>query len=100
MKHRDIRQRRKEVPIWLKKLDLVRSELRQMRFPRTAEEGLRQCAELSDVSMSLFKQEIGKRLRTGDEEMVARETWRLMARFSINDQRWGATRRRDLATPQ
>jgi hypothetical protein len=56
---------RNAIPWWLRRLDLVRAELKGMTFPRTAEEGLRQCAELSALSMELFKAEIGKTLNTG-----------------------------------
>jgi hypothetical protein len=92
-------QRRKDVLCWLKKLDLVREELRSTRFPRTAEEGLRQCAELSAVSMGLFKEEIRKALRTRGEGPVERETRRLMARFSSTDGRWKAGRKEARVTP-
>jgi hypothetical protein len=97
-KKKDMMQRRGKVPVWLKRLDLVRDELRHTRFPRTAEEGFRQCAELSEASLRLFKQEIRKRLRTGDEQKVEREARRLMVRFSISDRRWETSRRRDLAS--
>ena len=93
-------QRRKEVPLWLKRLDLVRAELRGIRFPLTAEEGVRQCANLSAVSMGLFKEEIRKTLRTKDEETVELETRRLIARFSRTDARWKMTRRLKRARPE
>ena len=93
-------QRDKEAPIWLKRLDLVRDELRRTRFPRTAEEGLRQCAELSAASMDLFKEEIRRSLGATDEETVERETRRLMSRFSVMDERWKATRRKERVTPK
>jgi hypothetical protein len=53
MGYGDKMQRDGEVPIWLKRLDLVRNELGGMRFPRSVEEGVNQCAELSAVSMDL-----------------------------------------------
>ena len=93
-------QRRKEVPLWLKRLDLVRAELRGIRFPLTAEEGVRQCANLSAVSMGLLKEEIRKTLRTRDKEAVELETRRLLARFSRTDARWKTTRRKDRARPE
>ena len=89
-----------EVPWWLKRLDLVRVELKGMRFPRTAEEGLRQCAELSAASMDLLKEEIRRSLRTRDEKRVEMETRRLMGRFSSIDERWKASRREKRVTPK
>jgi hypothetical protein len=86
-------QRRKDIPWWLKKLDLVRDELRSMHFPRTAEEGLRQTAELSAASMGMFKDEIRKALCTRGEGPVERETRRLIAHFSRMDRRWKAGRK-------
>lgn len=83
---------RNPIPWWLKRLDLVRAELREMRFPRTAEEGLRRCAELSAVSMDLLKEEIRRSLRTRDEKTVEMETRRIMARFSSIDERWKSAR--------
>ncbi len=42
------------IPRWLKRLDLAKAELKSWRFPRTAEEGLRQCAKLSAASLKIF----------------------------------------------
>lgn len=99
MKHREKMQGGKEVPWWLKRLDLVRGELRGMRYPRTAEEGLRQCAELAAVSMGLFKDQIRRSLRTRDVKALEMETHRLMARFSSMDERWKASARKVRVTP-
>ena len=100
MKHGDKMQSLQAIPWWLKRLNLVQDELRGMRFPRTAEEGLRQCAELSDVSMHLLRDEVRKSLRTRDEKKVEIETRRLMARFSSIDTRWRANRRTERGTPK
>jgi len=88
MRDRDKMQRGREVPIWLKSLDLVRDELRGMHFPRTVDEGVYQCAELSAVSMELFKEEIRKSSGARNEATVERETCRLMAHFSRSNERW------------
>ncbi|MEW6664383.1 MAG: hypothetical protein AB1512_04075 [Thermodesulfobacteriota bacterium] len=98
MKHGENIQRREKVPIWLKRLDLVRQELRGTRFPGTAEEGLRQCAELSSASMDLLKEEIRRSLRTKDEKTVEREVRRVMARFSRIDKSWKANQRKGRVT--
>jgi hypothetical protein len=92
------RARKNAIPWWLKRLGLVRAELRGMVFPRTAEEGLRQCAELSALSMELFKAEIGKTLRAGGEEGQERQARRLMNRFSKVEERWRSARRENGVT--
>ena len=76
------------IPWWLKRFDLVRAELKGIAFPRTAEEGLRQCAELSAVSIELFKAEVRKTRRKGGEERLDREARRLMDRFAKTEARW------------
>jgi hypothetical protein len=70
-----------------------------MAFPRTAEEGLQQCAELSSVSMELFKAEMGKTRRKGCEKRLDREA-RLMDRFSRTEARWKSARRKDRVTAE
>lgn len=45
----------KKVPVWLRRLGQVKAELRGVRFPRTAEEGLQQTAELSATSLRILK---------------------------------------------
>ncbi len=97
MKHGQNKQEREEIPWWLKRLDLVRAELRGMRFPRTAEEGIRECAELSEASMRLLKEQVGRSLGTRNEETVDLEIRRLMARFSSMDKRWKAGWRKERA---
>jgi len=84
-----------EIPWWLKGFDRVRAEFRNTPFPRKAEEGLRQCAELSAVSMELLKNEIRKRLRHKDEERVKVATRLLLARLSHIDYWWKAYRDND-----
>ena len=100
MKQRDKMRSLPAIPWWLKRLNLVRDELRGMRFPRTAEEGVRQCAELSEASMYLLKEEVGRSLRTRNKKKVEMETRRLVARFSRSDQRWNAARREGCGIPK
>ena len=38
----------KKIPLWLRRMDLVKAEMKTVRFPRTAREGFRQCVELSE----------------------------------------------------
>jgi len=88
------------IPWWLKRLDLVRAELKGTAFPRTAEEGLRQCAELSAVSLELLKAEFGKTCRKGGEERMDREVRRLVDRFSKTEARWKSARKENCATAE
>jgi len=97
MKHDEKKQEREGIPWWLAKLDLVRAELRGARFPRTAEEGIRECAELSEASMRVLKEQVGRSLGTRNEETVDLEIRRLMVRFSSMDKRWKAGWRKERA---
>jgi hypothetical protein len=49
-------KRANKVPPWLRRMDLVKAELKTVRFPRTAQEGLRRCAELSETMRHLFRE--------------------------------------------
>jgi hypothetical protein len=53
-------KRAKSVPLWLRRLTLVKEELKGWPFPRTAEEGLRQCAALSAAGIQIFYETNGK----------------------------------------
>jgi hypothetical protein len=86
------------IPWWLKRFDLVRAELKGMAFPRTAEEGLKQCAELSALSMELFKAEIRKTQRKDGKDGQERQLRRLMNRFSKVEERWKSAWRKDRVT--
>lgn len=59
-------KRPKEVPVWLRRLERVKAELREVTFPRTAEEGLRQAAALSVACLRMLEEEVasakGRRL--------------------------------------
>lgn len=46
---------KKRPPRWLRRLSRVKAELRYTRFPRSAEEGLRQCLALSALACQLLK---------------------------------------------
>lgn len=47
------RQKRRQatVPVWLRRLHVVRAELRGSRYPRTADEGLRQMLRMSALAL-------------------------------------------------
>jgi len=48
----------KQVPLWLRRLRLVKAELKGERFPRNAEEGLRQVAALSAAGRRILRPEV------------------------------------------
>ena len=91
---------RRVIPWWLKRLWVVRSEMKTTCFPSSAEEGLRQCAELSAVSIFLLKEEVRKSSWAVEEKRVVREVRDLMARFSAIDERWKSNRKEARATSE
>jgi hypothetical protein len=66
----------------------VRAEFRERRFLRTTEEGVRQCAELSAVSVGLVQDENRKNLHLGKEKRVGTATRPLMSRSCRSHARW------------
>lgn len=87
----------KQVPRWLKQLSLVKAELQGVSFPRTPEEGLWQCAELSALSLRLLHNEIRNRQVRANSRHAALGMQRLLARLSHADSRRIARWRRDCA---
>jgi hypothetical protein len=75
-------KRHKRMPLWLKRLGIVKTEMKGVRFPRTAQEGFRQCAELSETARRWFLQSIREAHRGANEEEIEKERTRLLARFS------------------
>ena len=69
-------KRPKRVPVWLRRLPLVKAELGGLRFPRTAEEGLRQAAALSATSLRVLESQEG-----------ASKARRLLARMACTEAR-------------
>ena len=90
-------KRPQQIPLWLRRLDQVKAELRGVRFPRTAEEGFWQCAELSAAALRLLREEVRKSHPGASEGQVEREMRRLLARFSAVDARWMARWRKERA---
>jgi hypothetical protein len=70
------------MPLWLKRLGIVKTEMKGVRFPRTTQEGFRQCAELSETARRWFLQSIREAHRGANEEEIETERARLLARFS------------------
>jgi len=90
-------KRPNRVPLWLRRLDQVKAELKGVRFPRTTEEGFRQCAELSETALHWLREEVRKSHPGASEGQVEREMRRLLARFSAADARWVARWRKERA---
>jgi len=47
-------KRAKTPPVWLRCLSLVKTEMKAVRFPRSAQEGFLRCAQLSDTARRWF----------------------------------------------
>jgi hypothetical protein len=81
-------KRSKQVPLWLRRLDLVKAEMKTVQFPRTAGEGFRQCAELSETARRWFLDSIRQDHPGANEEEIEQERRLLLARFSAAQARW------------
>lgn len=81
-------KRSKKAPLWFRRIDLVKAEMKAVRFPRTAQEGFSQCAELSETALGWFRQSIRDGHPGASEEEVEKERRRLLARFSAAEARW------------
>lgn len=73
-------KRGKKAPLWLRRLDLVKAETKTVRFPRTAQAGFRQCAELSETARRWFRQSIEANHPGASEEEIEKERRLLLAR--------------------
>jgi hypothetical protein len=80
-------KRENKVPRWLRRMDLVKAELKTVRFPRTAEEGFRQCAELSETARRWFRESIRTEHPGASEEKIEKERRLLLARFCAGQAR-------------
>jgi hypothetical protein len=72
----------KKIPFWLRRMDRVKAEMKTVRFPRTAQEGFRQCAELSETALHWLAQSIQDCHPGATEEKIDQERRSLLARFS------------------
>jgi len=101
MRRKDIRRRRVrsapvgELPLWLRRLGQVKAELRGTRFPRTAEEGFRQCVALSTAALRWLGDSIRDAYPRASEEQLETERRRLLARLSAAEGRWLAEWRKE-----
>ena len=74
-----------QVPLWLRRLGLVKAELKSARFPRNAEEGFREAAALSAAGLRILRAEVHSGLRRVDKMRIETATRRLLARLSHAD---------------
>ncbi len=75
-------KRHRKMPLWLKRLGMVKAEMKSVRFPRNAQEGFRQCAELSETARRWFRQSIQEAHPGANQEEIENERTKLLARFS------------------
>ncbi|MGH7774172.1 MAG: hypothetical protein ACREQA_18260, partial [Candidatus Binatia bacterium] len=80
-------KRSQKVPLWFRRLDLVKAEMKAVRFPRTAQEGFSQCVELSETALRWFRQSIRDSHPGASEEEIEKERRLLLARFFAADAR-------------
>lgn len=78
----------RKLPLWLQRLDQVKAELKGARFPRTAEEGFRQCMMLSTTAHRWFRGSLRADHPNASEEQLESERQRLLARLSAAEARW------------
>jgi hypothetical protein len=69
-------------------MNLVKAEMKSVRFPRTAQEGFRQCMELSAKARHLFRESIRADHPEASAEEIEEERRLLLARFSAAQARW------------
>jgi hypothetical protein len=88
-------KRSNKVPIWLRRMDLVKAEMKSVRFPRTAQEGFRQCAELSERARGWFRESIRADHPGASDKDIEKERRLLLARFCAAQARRIATWKRE-----
>jgi hypothetical protein len=62
-----------KLPLWLRRLERVKAELKGTRFPRTAEEGFRQCMMLSTTALRWLRDSIKDNHPEASEEQLEAE---------------------------
>jgi hypothetical protein len=68
-------------PRWLRRMDLVKTEMKTVRFPLTAQEGFRRCAALSETASRWFRESIRADHAGASEQAIEKERRLLLARF-------------------
>ncbi len=87
----------KQVPLWLRRLSLVKAEMKGVRFPRNAEEGFQQMAELSATNLRILREQVRSELPRPSEREVEIATRRLLARLSHAEAEWTRVWKRERA---
>jgi hypothetical protein len=87
----------KKVPLWLRRLGLVKAELKSVRFPRNAEEAFRETAALSAASLRILQAAVRSGLARADGKRVEMATRHLLARLSHADAQRISTWKRERA---
>lgn len=87
----------RELPVWLRRLDRVKAEVKGTQFPRTAEEGFRQCAALSTTALRWLEDSIRDDHPRASREQLETERRRLLARLSAAETRWLTEWRKECA---
>ena len=87
----------RKLPLWLRRLDRVKAELKGTQFPRTAEEGFRQCAALSATALRWLEDSIRDAHPRANEDQLEIERRLLLARLSAAEGRWLAEWRKERA---
>jgi len=85
-----------DAPLWLRRLDVVKAEMRTVKFPRTAREGFRQCAELSETARRWFWQSLRAGHPGASEQEIERQRRLLLARRCAAQTRQIAKWKREL----
>jgi hypothetical protein len=86
----DVTKRPKKTPLWLRRLGIVKAETKGSRFPCSAQEGFRQCAELSATARRLFRESIRADHPDSSDEDIEQKRRLLLARLSAAQARWTA----------
>jgi hypothetical protein len=79
---------KKQPPLWLCRLDLVKAEMKTVQFPRTAAEGFRQCVMLSETARRWLLQSLRAEHPGASDEQIEKERQLLLARFSAAEARY------------
>ena len=72
---------------WLRKLALVKIELRKENFPQSTEEGFRIGIALMAQGLKSIVADIKRRIPNADSQAIMKETKRIFAKFSMLDTR-------------
>lgn len=69
------------VPIWLKRLSLVRHELRNQTWPATPEDGLRETLALADFGWRAILEQVRRDHPTAGGEELQMLAYRMLCRW-------------------